>query len=118
MEERQKKVVPSFLLGQLIATIQLIEEDVIEHDNPSDNTITVAETYFNDMIEEPETTLKRIEEKLLPNGERLSHFQEKRLGNDMKLILKIKQQYRMTDEHLDEDEFFKGYYQQLKKYYT
>ncbi len=117
MEERKKPNVPSFLLGQLVATVQLLEEDVKEHDNPLDNSITTAETYFNDMIEDPESTLAMIEEKLAPNRERLSHPDKPKLVREMKLIYKIKAQYQMSHEHLNEDEFFKGYYQQIKKYY-
>lgn len=117
MDEKKKPVIPSFLLGQLIATVQLIEEDVKEHDNPNDNHLTIAETYFNDMIEEPEATLKKIEESLVPREERLSNPEKKGLIRDLTLIKKIKNQYSMSDEHLNEDEFFKGYYQQMKKYY-
>ncbi len=64
---REKPLVPSFLLGQLVATVQLLEEDVKEHDSPMDNSPTVAENYFNDMIEEPKQTLERIEAILAPH---------------------------------------------------
>lgn len=117
MEERERPIVPSFLLGQLVATAQLLEEDVKEHDDPTSNALTVAETYFNDMIEEPERTLKAIEEKLAPKRERLKNPDKKQLVKDMTLIYRIKKQYQMSDEHLNEEEFFKGYYQQLKRYY-
>ncbi|MFI3254163.1 MAG: type I-C CRISPR-associated protein Cas8c/Csd1 [Eubacteriales bacterium] len=118
MEERKKPTVPSFLLGQLEATLQLLEEDVKQHENPNDNSITVAETYFNDFIENPESTLAKIEAKLAPERERLAHPDKIKLIREMKLIYKIKDQYTMTNEHLNEDEFFKGYYQQIKKYYN
>lgn len=117
MEERKKAIIPSFLLGQLLATVQLIEEDVKSHDAPSDNSLTIAETYFNDMIENPQSTLNAIESRLNKNQQRLSNPGDKKLIRDMTLIRKIKNQYQMTDEHLNEDEFFKGYFQQLKRYY-
>lgn len=117
MSEEKKAIVPSFLLGQLIATVQLMEEDVKEHDDPADNHLTIAETYFNDMIEEPDATLRLIESQLAPNRERLKNLEKTQLVRDMTLIYKIKKQYQMNDEHLNEDEFFKGYYQQLKRYY-
>ncbi len=117
MAERKLPIVPSFLLGQLVATVQLIEEDVKEHDNPKDNSLTVAEEYFNEMIENPKNALAMIESKLAPARERLSHPENHKLVRDMKLIYKIKQQYRISSEHLNEEEYFKGYYQQLKKYY-
>lgn len=112
-----RKIVPSFLLGQLVATAQLLEEDVKEHDAPSDNSLTIAETYFNEMIENPDSTLHLIEEKLAPLRGRLQKPDKVQLVRDMTLIYRIKKQYKMSDEHLNEDEFFKGYYQQMKKYY-
>lgn len=117
MEEKKRPIVPSFLLGQLIATVQLMEEDMKSHDDPSSNSLTIAETYFNEMIENPEATLNLIESQLAPSRERIKNGEKKQLVRDMTLIYKIKKQYDMSDEHLNEDEFFKGYYQQMKKYY-
>lgn len=117
IEKKKRAIVPSFLLGQLVATAQLLEEDVKHHDDPLDNSLTVAETYFNEMIENPDNALHQIEQLLEPHRERLKNVEEKSLVRDMTLIYRIKTQYQMSDEHLNEDEFFKGYYQQLKRYY-
>lgn len=117
MAEKKKRMMPSFLLGQLLATAQLLEEEMIHHSDPMSNALTVAETYFNDMIEEPAHTLARIEELLAPSRPTLAHSDNQQLVRDMTLIYKIKKQYDIDDSHLNEDEFFKGYYEQLKRYY-
>lgn len=116
-EQREKAVVPSFLLGQLIATARLLEEDEKEQNDPTDNSLTVAETFFHEMIDRPEQTLKMIESKLLPRRSSLEQTGRKQLVRDMTLIYKIKNQYKMAEGQLDEEEFFKGYNQQLQKYY-
>lgn len=117
MEEISKPIVPSFLLGQLMATVQLLEEDIKSHDAPNDNSLTVAELFFNEMIEHPEKTLAVIEQRLAPRKDRIRNAENKKLVRDMTLIYKIKKMYQLSDEHLNEDEFFKGYYQQLKTYF-
>lgn len=112
----EKKPISSLLLGQLVATAQLMEEAVKAHDNPLDNSLTVAEEYFNEVIENPATALLTMEEKLLPIKHRLENIEEKALLRNMSLILKVKEQCQITDEHVDEEEFYRGYQQQLKKF--
>lgn len=112
----EKKPISSLLLGQLVATVQLMEEAVKEHDNPSDNSLTVAEEYFNEVIENPATALIQMEQKLEPMKPRLDNIEKKALVRNLNLILKVKEQCNVTDEHVDEDEFYKGYQQQLKKF--
>lgn len=121
MEEtikREKPLVSSFLMGQLMATARLIEEDEKEVQKPDDNSLTVAETFFHDMIEKPASTLKLLESRLMPRREALEKTGKTQLIREMKLIYKVKNQYTISNDHpLDSEEFYKGYHQQLKKYY-
>ncbi len=113
----EKKPISSFLIGQLVATAQLMEETSMHERDPNDDHVTVAEDCFNEVIEHPASALHTLEERLAPQRFRLSHIHEENLLKDMKLIYKIKDQYAINDEHLDEEEYLKGYFQQLKRYF-
>lgn len=113
----KKPLIAPFLLGQLVATMQLLEEDVKSHDAPHDRSLTVTETYINDLLEEPESTLRKMEKILAPKRERMRHVEKKQLLHEMILIYKIKDQYDLDNERLDEDKFYQGYFKQMLKYY-
>lgn len=116
--KKEKPFVPSLLIGQLVATARLLEENEKEVRNPEDNSLTVAEIFFHDIIEKPESTLKLLESRLMPRRQEIEKVVNKQLIREMKLIYKIKDQYRVSDEQaLNDEDFFKGYHQQLKKYY-
>lgn len=121
MEENvtnEKPLVSSFLMGQLLATARLIEEDEKEVKRPEDRDLTIAETFFQEMIDRPASTLQQLESHLMPRREELEKTGKKQLIREMKLIYKVKNQYTISNDHpLDEEEFFKGYTQQMKKYY-
>lgn len=112
-----KKQDPSYLLGQLVGTAQCLQEAFKMQTDPSDNSLTVAEQYFNDMIEEPRSTLLRLERDLAPLENKFhAALDKEQVMADMMFINKLKDRYELTDEHLDEDEYFKGYQQQVKKF--
>lgn len=121
MEEnltKPKPLVSSFLMGQLLATARLIEEDEKMVKRPDDRDLTLAETFFHEMIDRPATALAELESHLLPRREELEVTGKKQLIREMKLIYKVKNQYTVSNEHpLDPEEFYKGYTQQMKKYY-
>lgn len=108
---------PSYLLGQLVGTAQCLQEALKEKEHEDDNHLTWAEEYFNDMIEEPATTLKHLEDKLEPFKFKFAHLDEEKMLRDMQLIYKLKNTYNITDEHLDEEEYFKGYQSQVKRFF-
>lgn len=113
----EKKQISGYLLGQLVATAQLLEEAVKAKFNPEDNHPTVAEDYLNEMMECPASALKQLEDHLEPMRFRIEHLEQKDLLHDWELIHKMKARYKMTDEHLDEEEFLKGYMEQLRLHF-
>ncbi|MFI3253544.1 MAG: type I-C CRISPR-associated protein Cas8c/Csd1 [Eubacteriales bacterium] len=115
-QKEEKKNISSLLLGQMVATLQLMEESVKHHDNPKDNSLTIAEEYFNEVIENPAHALLDMERKLEPLKDRLENIEEKALIRNIHLIMKVKDQCNVTDEHVDEEEFYRGYQSQLKKF--
>lgn len=113
-----KPPVSSFLMGQLLATARLIEEDEKAVKHPEDKDLTLAETFFQEMIDRPASTLEKLEEHLMPRREELEKTGKIQLIREMKLIYKVKKMYAISDQQpLDEEEFFKGYTQQMTKYY-
>lgn len=114
----EKPPVSSFLMGQLLATARLIEEDEKAAISPECRDLTLAETFFQEMIDRPASTLAQLESHLMPRREELEKTGKIQLIREMKLIYKVKNQYTISDDYpLDEEDFFKGYTQQMKKYY-
>lgn len=117
MEEKKKPTVSSFLLGQLIATLRLVEEDINAAENETGHGITIAGKYFDEMLQNPAATLIKIEEEIEPRQEQFDNPTNKQLTRELALIHRLKNLYEMPDHPVDEEEFFKGYNQQLKKYH-
>lgn len=113
---QKKEQDPSYLLGQLIGTAQCIEEALKAKVDPMDNSLTVSEECFNEMIENPASTLRVLYKELERQSEPAHHLGRDQLIKEMELIQRLAKKYNFHDEHLDEDAYFKGYYEQLKKH--
>ncbi len=82
----QKKKDPSYLLGQYVGTVQCMQEALRAKENPQDNSLTIGEEYFHEVIENPASAILRIEADLAPMKQRMHFIENKQLLKEMAFI--------------------------------
>lgn len=119
-KNNEKPLISGFLLGQLVATAQLLEESTKAMTNPEDNYPTVAEVLLNEVIENPRAALLQLQHKMRTMEKHFQDIENQGILRDMILINKIKGHYRIPNEQLDkinERDYLAGYFKQLRKYF-
>lgn len=105
---------PSFLLGQLVGTSQLL------HDVVATLNVTVDHsTFFNDIppdLDSHALCLLLLQRELAPYEPYLKESGKESLLEDMKRIHALKVKYDFEQEELDKIAYDQGYQHQLEKY--
>lgn len=105
---------PSFLLGQLVATAELLQEIVESLEIKVDYTALTEN--IPEGMDAHELSLLLLKRELEPYEKYLYALGKEQLLADMKRIHTLKVKYDFEEEHLDQELYQLGYQEQLDKY--